>query len=257
MNHNELVKQQFNRQAAAFDNWAVTKNMEYLKGIAEFISFAVDDTLLDVATGTGDFPLFVAPRITRAVGIDIADKMIDMATMKKEKGAVTNVEFRVSDVERVPFPGSSFSVVSSKSAFHHMPEYKKVFKEMARCCSPGGKVAVCDILAFEDPDVDGFFDRFEKCVDASHCKTLGRDGFTALFNSCGVSLEKSIEVEIEHSVAEYLTHAVQTEENLLELDTLLLRARDIACLGDYWTFGRDNRDTRFRKKVILLLGRKV
>jgi ubiquinone/menaquinone biosynthesis C-methylase UbiE len=256
MNHNEFVKQQFNRQAAEFDNWAVTKNLEYLKAIAEFISFAADDTLLDVATGTGDFPLFVAPRIRRAVGIDIADKMIDMANAKKAKGAAANVEFRAGDVEKLPFPAGSFTVVSSKSAFHHMPEYKKVFREMARCCSPGGKVAVCDILAFEDPDVDGFFEQFEKCVDASHCKTLGRGEFTGLFNSCGVSLEKSIEVEIEHSVAEYLTHAVQTEENLLELDALLLRARDIACLGDYWTFGRDNKDTRFRKKVILLLGKK-
>jgi hypothetical protein len=36
----------------------------------------------------------------------------------------------------------------------------------------------------------------------------------------------------------------------------MLQARDIACLGDYWTFGKDNRDTRFRKKVILLLGKK-
>jgi hypothetical protein len=34
MTHNDLVKNQFNRQAAEFDNWAVTKNLEYLKAIA-------------------------------------------------------------------------------------------------------------------------------------------------------------------------------------------------------------------------------
>lgn len=256
MNHNDLVKSQFNLQAVEFDNWSVTKNLEYLKAIAEFISFEAADTLLDVATGTGDFPLFVAPHIRHAVGIDISDKMIDLANGKKAARAIANVEFRVSDVERVPFPDNCFSVVSSKSAFHHMPEYERVFKEMARCCRPRGKVAVCDIVAFEDRDVDGFFERFERCVDASHCKTLNRNEFTGLFGSHGISLEKSFEVEIEHTVAEYLSHAKQTEENLVELDNLLLQARDIACLGDYWTFGKDNRDTRFRKKVILLLGRK-
>jgi ubiquinone/menaquinone biosynthesis C-methylase UbiE len=256
MTHNEFVKDQFNRQAIEFDNWSVTKNLEYLKAISEFISFKPDDTLLDVATGTGDFPLFVAPQIKHAVGIDISDKMIDMAKIKTAKRAITNVEFRVSDVEQVPFPDNCFSAVSSKSAFHHMPEYKRVFKEMARCCQTGGKVAVCDIVAFEDRDVDGFFERFEQCVDASHFKTLSRNEFTGLFNSHGISLEKSFEVEIEHTVAEYLGHAVQTEENLLELDNLLSRARDITCLGDYWTFGKDNQDTKFRKKVILLLGRK-
>lgn len=256
MNHNDLVKNQFNRQAIEFDNWSVTKNLEYLKAISEFISFKADDTLLDVDTGPGDFPLFAAPHIKHAIGIDISDKMIDLANGKKTVRAIANVEFRVSDVEHVPFAGNCFSVVTSKSAFHHMPEYKRVFKEMARCCMPGGKVAVCDIVAFEDRDVDGFFERFELCVDASHCKTLSRNEFTGLFNSPGISLEKSIEVEIEHTVAEYLRHAVQTEEDLLELDTLLSRARDIECLGDYWTYGKDNQDTRFRKKVIVLLGRK-
>jgi ubiquinone/menaquinone biosynthesis C-methylase UbiE len=256
MTHNDFVKTQFNRQAVEFDNWSVTKNLEYLKAISEFISFNSDDTLLDVATGTGDFPLFVAPRIRHAFGIDISDKMIDLANSKKSARAITNVEFRVSDVEQVPFPDNSFNVVSSKSAFHHMPEYTRVFTEMARCCRPGGKVAVCDIVAFEDPEVDGFFERIEKLVDASHFKTLSRNEFNGLFKSHGISPEKSIEVEIEHTVAEYLSHAKQTEENLLELDNLLLRAKDITRLGDYWTFGKDNTDTKFRKKVILLLGRK-
>jgi ubiquinone/menaquinone biosynthesis C-methylase UbiE len=256
MNHNEFVKNQFNRQAVEFDNWAVTQNLQYLKAIAEFISFNADDTLLDVATGTGDFPLFVAPQIRHAVGIDISDKMIAMANAKKEKRGMANVEFRVTDVERIPVPDNSYSVVSCKSAFHHMPEYNRVFREMARCCRPGGKVAVCDILAFEDRDVDSFFEQFEKYVDASHFKTLGRKEFTGLFSSCGISLEKSVEVEIEHTVAEYLGHAVQTEENLLNLDELLLRAGVIKGLGDYWTSGRDKQDTKFRKKVILLLGRK-
>jgi ubiquinone/menaquinone biosynthesis C-methylase UbiE len=256
MSHNEFVKNQFNLQAAEFGNWSVTKNLEYLKAISEFISFKADDTLLDVATGTGDFPLFVAPQIKHAVGIDISDKMVDLANSKKSARAIANVEFRVSDVEQVPFPDNCFSVVSSKSAFHHMPDYKRVFKEMVRCCMTAGKVAVCDIVAFEDREVDGFFERFERCVDASHCKTLSRNEFAGLFKSHGISLEKSIEVEIEHTVAEYLSHAKQTEKDLLELDDLLSRARDITCLGDYWTFGKGNQDTRFRKKVILLLGRK-
>ena len=256
MTHNDLVKSQFNRQAAEFDNWSVTKNLEYLKAIAEFISFSEDDTLLDVATGTGDFPLFVAPNIKHAMGIDISDKMIDLAKRKMAERAIANVEFRESDVEKLPCPDGSFSVVSCKSAFHHMANFKTVFKEMVRCCRPGGKVAVCDILAFDAPEVDGFFEQVEKCVDASHYKTLRRDEFFGLYAEHGIAIEKTVEVEIEHTVAEYLGHAKQTEEGLRKLDALLIKARNLKCLGKSWSCGKDKKDTRFRKKVILLMGRK-
>ncbi len=256
MDHNELVKQQFNSQAKHFDNWEIAKNIEYLKGISEFISFMSNDTLLDVATGPGDFPLFIASQIKNAIGIDISNKMIEIANTKKTQKALKNIEFKVSDVEHLPFADNSFSVVASKAAFHHMPNYATVFNEMNRCCQNNGKISLCDILAFEDPLVDIFFERFEKIVDASHYKTLSRSEFIDLFNTNGINIERQFEIDIEHSLAEYLSHSIQTEDALKELENLLIEAMETNKIKDFWTFGEGKEEIKFRRKVILLLGKK-
>ena len=64
--------------------------------------------------------------------------MIECSIEKQTRKNLHNVEFKVGDVENLPFPDHSFSAVVCKSAFHHMPEYKRVFSEMLRCCTPDG-----------------------------------------------------------------------------------------------------------------------
>jgi ubiquinone/menaquinone biosynthesis C-methylase UbiE len=251
MKNSEIVRLQFNRQADQFDKWSVPKNVEYMKGIAKIISFNSEDTLLDVATGTGDFPIFIAPEIKRAVGVDISESMIHRATQKGNQHGLSNTEFRAMDAEKLPFSDSSFTVVNSKSAFHHMSEYKTVFSEMVRCCKPDGKIIICDIVAFECPKTDAFFEKIEKAVDSSHYRTLRIDEFKNLYDSNGITIEKLVEIEIEHSLSEYLSHAVQTKDALIDLRKLVAEAKEVDYLRKYWTF---EDDPNFRKKVILILG---
>jgi ubiquinone/menaquinone biosynthesis C-methylase UbiE len=256
MNQSEIVREQFNRQAQKFNDWAVTKNIEYLKGISEFIEPTGEDTLLDVACGTGDFTLYTSVILKEAVGIDVSDKMIEIAFSKKNEMKIDNVDFRIGEVSQLPFPADFFDIVFSKSAFHHFDNAPEVFKEMVRCCKSNGKIGICDILAFENPEVEDYFEMFEKLVDISHHKTLSKQDFVKLFEENSLKIVRMSEVEIEHTISEYLGHAIQNEENDSRIDQLIDQAKTNETIGKFWTFGRSREDTKFRKKVILLLGQK-
>jgi len=98
-----LQEKQFNRQAQRFSDWAVTKNIEYLKAITEFIAPGCEDSLLDVACGTGDFTLYTSGMLKKAVGIDVADKMIKIAFRQKSEMKIDNVDFRIGEVFTITF----------------------------------------------------------------------------------------------------------------------------------------------------------
>ena len=73
---NKIIKDQFNRQAENFANWAVSKNLEYIKAYFQFCQISPNDNLLDVACGPGDFTIYSAKQNTESVGIDISDEEI-------------------------------------------------------------------------------------------------------------------------------------------------------------------------------------
>ena len=257
MRSGETARKQFNLQAANFDSWETPKNREYLQGLSAMLSLSPDDMLLDVASGTGEFVTFCGPLVKRAIGIDISDALIALSCQRKLQAGLTNVDFHLGDAERLPFSNSSFDVVICKSAFHHLLHSGPVFAEMLSCCKTGGTIAICDIIAHEDPDIDAFFEEFEQLVDASHARTLSGIEFEELFRSNNIVVAQRFELEIRHTIAEYLTHACQTESALLELDALLVRAKSIPGLPDYWNVMNGSKDEmEFRRKVVVLVGKK-
>jgi ubiquinone/menaquinone biosynthesis C-methylase UbiE len=54
----EIVKRQFDKQAENFSNWSVTKNIEYQRAYFGFCEISPQDTLLDLACGTGEYAIF-------------------------------------------------------------------------------------------------------------------------------------------------------------------------------------------------------
>jgi ubiquinone/menaquinone biosynthesis C-methylase UbiE len=257
MKQSEIVREQFNKQAQPFSDWAVTRNVEYLKRISAFIDPHSGDSLLDVACGTGEFTLYISSMVKSVIGIDVSDKMIEIARLQKGRMNIKNADFEIAEVSHIPYPENSFELVFCKSAFHHFEDASEVFGEMVRCCKLNGKIGICDICAFENPMVDDFFEKFEKEVDISHNKTLSKPDFLKVFEENNIKVEKTFEVEIEHDVSEYLSHAIRSPDGEKRIDLLIDQARADTVIGNFWTFGNGRENTKFRKSVILLSGRKV
>lgn len=255
MDSKEIVKRQFDMQARNFSNWSVTRNEAYMQAYFEFIDLHKEDKLLDVACGTGEFSVFCARKIKRINGIDISEGMIELAHKLAQTSALANVAFECHDVEHIPCADNSFSIVQCRSAFHHMESYPQVFKEMLRCCEPGGRVAVQDIMAYEDQKVNMFFEALEKEVDVSHNVTLHRGEFIDLFDRKQIEVIRSVTVEIELNFREYLGHAHQSESSSEKIRGLIEKGLKDEEISRFLYMNGDN-ELVLKRAVFLILGQK-
>jgi demethylmenaquinone methyltransferase/2-methoxy-6-polyprenyl-1,4-benzoquinol methylase len=89
------------------------------------------ERVLDVCTGTGEQALAFARLGAHVVGIDISEKMLQVASRKLIKPAPT---WLAMDAARLQFPDKSFDISTVSLALHHMPEETQlqVLGEMAR-----------------------------------------------------------------------------------------------------------------------------
>jgi ubiquinone/menaquinone biosynthesis C-methylase UbiE len=252
MDYSDIIRNQFDRQAQNFRDWSVTQNREYHQGYFDFCMINPSDVLLDVACGSGDFVHFCASEIERAAGVDISERMIDLAKQKAIEEGRTNVEFTCHNVEHLPCPSEAFSIVTCKSAFHHVHAYDRVFSEMRRCCQTGGRISIQDIVAYDQEAVDDFFESMERLIDISHHKALPKQFYLDLYKRFDVTLKNTFELEVELHFRDYLDHARQPEEDKEQIEVLLQNGLSDNRIEKYFVV--KNGELYFKRNVFIILG---
>ena len=115
-------------------------------------SLRAGEVVLDLGAG-GGFDCFVAgPKVGatgKVIGVDMTPDMVskarrNMAAYTRQTG-LTNVEFRLGEIESLPVADGSVDVVISNCVLNLSPDKPRVWKEMARVLAPGGRVAVSDL----------------------------------------------------------------------------------------------------------------
>ncbi len=118
--------------------------------------------ILEVGCGTGFVSLYLAKRGYNPVCLDINKSILKVAEGNFKKEGVKG-QFVVGDAEKLPFPNSSFDIVTSFGLLEHFDNPKKAISEMIRVLKPGG-------LFFADIVPNRF-----------SCQTVGN-----FFNACSV-----------------------------------------------------------------------
>ncbi len=87
--------------------------------LANFIHLKRHETLLDVGTGCGIIPIYMAKRgcANRLVGIEIQDELYDLAVRNKDLNGCTNVEFFKGDVRNSAKRLGTFHTVVSNPPY--------------------------------------------------------------------------------------------------------------------------------------------
>jgi ubiquinone/menaquinone biosynthesis C-methylase UbiE len=156
-----------------------------LKRLVEEARFTGAEALLDLGCGAGHTSLACAPHVRTVVGVDVTPQMVAAASgLAKERGQ-SNVEFRVADVQALPFDGETFDVVTSRVSAHHYADVYRAVAEAFRVLKPGGVLLVSDSVSPEEPALDTYLNCIELLRDASHVRNYSWSEWQCILESAG------------------------------------------------------------------------
>ena len=107
-------------------------------------------TMLDIATGTGDFAIEALKlNPEKIVGVDISEGMLSVGIEKMKKmGLEKTIQLQKGDSEKLPFSDNSFDAVIVSFGVRNFENLQKGLSDMFRVTKPGG---YCLILEFSNP----------------------------------------------------------------------------------------------------------
>lgn len=115
-------------------------------------------TILDIATGTGDFAILAAEKIhpthkdpllgmnLKVVGADISEGMMAIGRQKVlAKGLQEKISFQREDCTALSFAEGSFDAVMAAFGIRNFQDLEKGLSEMCRVLKPGGMLCVLEL----------------------------------------------------------------------------------------------------------------
>ena len=215
--HQDLILDQFTRQATVFSTAPAITDEEALTMIVEAARPTSDDRLLDVACGPGLVVCAFASHVRKATGIDVTPAMLERARKLAAEKGLTNVAWQHGDVYSLPYDDASFTIVTTRFSFHHFLDPAAVLQEMVRVCAPGGRIVVVDDYASADPAKAAAFNRLEKLRDPSHSRCLPLNELRDLFGRAGLPEPDATFYELRGDVPSLLARSFPNPSDDLEI----------------------------------------
>lgn len=186
---------------------------------------AVDDVMLDIATGGGHVARAFAPHVASVIASDLTPEILAHAANAFAVWGLQNVSTAVADAEALPFKDASFDVVTCRIAPHHFPDPAAFVQEVARVLRPGGRFVLVDSTV-PDGDDGAFFNRFEKLRDPSHVRSLTVVEWQALLMDSGLTVNAVESFAKTHNFADWTSRSRTSESDRQELARMLLTAHE-------------------------------
>ena len=148
----QLVEEMFDNIAPTYDalnhrlSWDIDKGWRR-KAIGLLAPFH-PQSILDIATGTGDFAILAAQMLhpEKLIGADISEGMMNIGKEKVKKlGLDDIVSFKKEDCMAMSFEDKTFDAVTAAFGIRNFQDLDRGLKEMCRVLRKGGHLSIAEL----------------------------------------------------------------------------------------------------------------
>ena len=146
------VEQMFDNIAPTYDtlnhrmSWNIDRGWRR-KAIGQLAPYH-PETMLDIATGTGDFAILSAQmlRPRKLIGADISEGMMQIGREKvRQQGLDDIISFEKEDCLRLSYDEASFDAVTAAFGIRNFADLDRGLAEMCRVLKPGGHLSIVEL----------------------------------------------------------------------------------------------------------------
>lgn len=179
------MRERFTRTAEQFAKFSLTTRAEEAAQLVGLAAPRGTERALDLACGPGTFTRAFASHVRSILGLDITSALLAQARDAARKANLSNTSFLIGDATSLPFADASLDLAVCAYSFHHFAAPALALSELARVTRRGGRAALIDLIAPDEPRAAELNNRIERVRDASHERTLAPDELCALVEAAG------------------------------------------------------------------------
>ena len=148
------VEQMFDNIAPTYDtlnhrlSWDIDRGWRK-KAIHQLMPYQ-PKTMLDIATGTGDFAILAAEMLKpkKLIGADISEGMMDIGRQKVAgKGLQDIISFEKEDCTALSYADDTFDAVTAAFGIRNFADLDKGLQEMCRVLKKGGHLSIVELTS--------------------------------------------------------------------------------------------------------------
>jgi ubiquinone/menaquinone biosynthesis C-methylase UbiE len=146
-----VLEKRRNRMRSYFDELAGKFGRNYVpgrswKGLAETLLQLMPPMVIgDLGAGEGTVSQLLAQRAERVIAIDNSPNMVEFGARLAQENGVSNLEYRLGDLESPPIEDGSLDLAFFSQSLHHALHPEKAVGAAYRLLKPGGRIVVLDL----------------------------------------------------------------------------------------------------------------
>ncbi|MBH91022.1 MAG: bifunctional demethylmenaquinone methyltransferase/2-methoxy-6-polyprenyl-1,4-benzoquinol methylase UbiE [Candidatus Marinimicrobia bacterium] len=133
--------------------------------LIDWMNPQVNETLIDVASGTGDIAKLFSKRHDHSVKISCVEpnvKMHDIGKMNLEK--YKNIKWFKASAEKLPFKDNSYNFYTISYGIRNVSDINLSLKEAYRVLKPGGRFMCLEFSKVNNEIIDLFYQQYSKLI---------------------------------------------------------------------------------------------
>ena len=178
----EQVARMFNNIAHSYDklNHRLSWNIDKIwrKAAINSLRRYNPRTILDIATGTGDFAIEAARMLApdQIIGADISLGMLKIGNEKVKKlGLDSVIAFKKEDCMNLSFEDNAFDAVTAAFGIRNFADLDRGINEMYRVLKPGGHLSIVELTAPVHHPIKELFKIYSHTILPLYGKLISHD----------------------------------------------------------------------------------